>query len=175
MTTAYDTDGPIRSTEPEGAALLGVAEPPAPRPELAIAWEQLLARLHMMVPDVAALKLRHGDYLTGLHPLAGAEPVAMALSVATGVPVVPWVGSGVVLVGLVARQCAEADRWVGQLGGGLPAVLWTYRAPEAPAELVSAPWEGMGEPDRFPVRAPELGDAWLVMPWDDGDTERSQP
>jgi len=147
--------------------VLGVAEPPQPRTEYVLSWDQLTARLHQVAGDVQRLRDDRGDHLVGVHPLAGGELVATAIATATGVPVVDWVGSGVVLTGLVARHCAEAQCWVDRLGEGLADVVWAFRVPEAPVELTSEPMPGMGDPIRFPVCAQEVPADWLVMPWED--------
>jgi hypothetical protein len=136
------------------------------RLEYIVSWDMLTTQVGQLASRVRQLHGLQGA-VVGLHPLPGAEAVTLAVSAATALPVVSHVGTGVVLLGLVARRCAMAQRWIDVVGEGLPGVLWAFRAHDAPTELATPAMPGMGDPITFPVVGVEAPAAtWLVMPWE---------
>lgn len=158
-------DDPIGSAE-DYAGRAHLVQP-APEPtRFVISWSMFTTQCQLLAGAVRGLH-GLGGHVVGVRPLWGAEVPAAMVSGLTGIPVVDHVSSGVVLVGLVARHCAEAQRWVNTIGEGLAGVLWAYRTPEAPVELAPTSLAGLGDGPVFPVTGASVAGAdWLVMPWE---------
>lgn len=171
MTTPAPADPGIPPVCPDGQHNIEPGEPlcftcGVAVEQFILSWDMVRTQCMTMAQRVRQLHGLSGD-VVGLHPLHGAEvPAAMVAGMADQ-PIVPWIGSGVILVGLVARRCTEAARWVDQLGEGLGGVLWAFRDEHAPMELATPTIDGYGPPVTFPVCGQQVAGAdWLVMPWE---------